>query len=170
MNSMFKPLMYQKNIFNINYDYLISKGIKLLIFDLDNTILKVGDDMPSSKTVDLFKKLNNKFKIVIASNNVKKKVKKTADYLNCDYLYSMMKPTIKIKKFLDKRYHMKNNEVAIIGDQIVTDIFVGNRLKIFTILVDPLGEKEFKITFFNRLIEKRILKKIKIKRGSYYEK
>ena len=36
--------------------------------------------------------------------------------------------------------------MCIIGDQIVTDILAGNRYKIYTVLVDPLGEKDLKIT------------------------
>lgn len=167
--SIFKPLMYKKSIFDINYDYLKSKGIEVLIFDLDNTILKVGNNIPSHETINLFKRLNNNFKVIIASNNIQKKVSKIASYLDCDYLYSMMKPTKKIKKFLEKKYHLKNDNVAIIGDQLVTDIFVGNRLNLYTILVDPLSEKDFKITIFNRWLEKRIMKKLNFKKGEYYE-
>ena len=33
------PDMYKLNIFNINYELLKEKGIKCLLFDLDNTIL-----------------------------------------------------------------------------------------------------------------------------------
>jgi predicted HAD superfamily phosphohydrolase YqeG len=65
------------------------------------------------------------------------------------------------------------NEVAIIGDQIVTDVFMGNRLHMYTVLVDPLGEKDLKVTFFNRLLENRIIshlsKKGILERGKYYE-
>ena len=60
-----------------------------------------------------------------------------------------------------------------LGDQIVTDIFAGNRFKIKTILVDSLGEKDMKITFLNRKIENCIVKKYgkrgAFARGKYYE-
>ena len=46
---------------------------------------------------------------------------------------------------------------------------MGNRLNMHTILVDPLGKKDLKITFFNRWLEERIMKRIKVKRGEYYE-
>ena len=43
----------------------------------------------------------------------------------------------------------------------------------FTILVDPLGKKDLKITSLNRFIENRILKKYEekniMKKGVYYE-
>ena len=46
----------------------------------------------------------------------------------------------------------------MIGDQIVTDILSGNKFKIMTILVDPLGKKDLKITGLNRAIETKIIK------------
>ena len=167
--SLFKPLIYQKNIFSINYKKLKERKIELLIFDLDNTILKVGDDLPSIETQELFKKLEKDFKIIIASNNVRKKVSKIADFLNCDYLYSLMKPSKRIKRFLDKKYNIDSSKCAIIGDQIVTDIIVGNRLGMCTILIDPMSERDYKVTFLNRWFEKKIMKKIKLKKGEYYE-
>ena len=141
----------------------------MLIFDLDNTILKVGDNLPNEKTIELFRNLRKDFKIVIASNNIQKKVSKIAEYLECDYLYSMMKPTKRIKRFLDKKYNIEYSKVAIIGDQLVTDIFVGNRIGLYTILVNPISSKDYKITCLNRWIEKRIMNKLKFKKGEYYE-
>lgn len=61
----------------------------------------------------------------------------------------------------------------MIGDQIVTDIFSGKLYGVKTILVDPLGVKDLKITGLNRLIEGRIVKRYEklgvFKKGSYYE-
>ena len=168
--SIFKPKMYKKNIFDIDYKYLKNNGVELIIFDLDNTILEIDKELPNEKIKILIKKLSKGFKIVIASNNVKERVSKVADYLECDHLYSIGKPTKKIKKFIDKRYGVKMNNTAIIGDQVVTDILMGNRLGMFTILIDPIGEKDLKVTYLNRWLEKRIMKIIKFKRGNYYEK
>ena len=41
--------------------------------------------------------------------------------------------------------------MAIIGDQLVTDIYAGTRYGIITVLVDPLGEKDLWVTKFNRI-------------------
>ena len=166
--NVFRPMMYKKNIFDINYDYLKEKGIKLIIFDLDNTILKVDQELPNERIKGLIKKLCQDFKIVIASNNVKERVSKVSKYLGCDHLYSIGKPTKKIKRFIDKRYGITMDKTAIIGDQIVTDIFMGNRLSMFTILVDPIGEKDLKVTYFNRWLEKIIMKRMKLARGNYF--
>ena len=167
--SKFKPEMYYKNIFNINYKLLKEKDVKVLIFDFDNTIMKVDENVPSDKVVALFKKLSSDFQVFIASNNVKERVRRIGKFMNVHAFYSVVKPTKKIKKLLLNKYDVKMNEVAIIGDQIVTDIFMGNRLHMHTILVDPLGKKDLKVTYFNRWLENRIMNIIRFKRGEYYE-
>ena len=167
--SKFRPKVYYKSIFDINYELLKKKNIKVLIFDLDNTIITVDEEVPNEKVVNLFKKINDDFKIFIASNNKKERVRRIGKYMGVHAFYSVVKPTKKIRKLLLKKYDVKMDEVAIIGDQVVTDIFMGNRLHMHTILVDPLGEKDLKVTYFNRWLEKKIIKRIKLKRGEYYE-
>ena len=167
--TLFKPKSYYKSIFDVNYEYLKKKKIKVIIFDLDNTIITVSEEVPNDKVKDLFKKLSKDFKIFIASNNKKERVRRIGKHMDVHSFYSVVKPTKKLRKLLLKKYDVKMDEVAIIGDQVVTDIFMGNRLNMYTILVDPLGEKDLKITYFNRWLEKKIMKRIKIKRGEYYE-
>ena len=167
--SKFKPCMYYKSIFDIKYNLLKDKGIKVLIFDLDNTILLVDEKEPNDKVIELITKLSKDFKIFIASNNYKERVRTVGDKLGVHAFYLIRKPSKKIKKLLLKKCTVEMNEVAIIGDQIMTDIYMGNRLGMHTILVDPMGEKDLKITFFNRVMEKIVLKRIKVKRGNYYE-
>ena len=165
----FRPKMYYKSIFDINYQLLKEKNIKVLIFDLDNTIVEADSNLPNDDVVELFKKLNNDFKVFIASNNIKERVRRIGKYLNVHAFYSVFKPTKKIKKLLLQKYNVEMKEAVMIGDQIITDIFMGNRLNMHTILVDSMGEKDLKITYFNRFLEKRIMNKIKLKRGEYYE-
>ena len=167
--SKFKPNMYYKSIFDIKYNILKDRGIKVLIFDLDNTVVLVDEKEPNDKVKELISKLSKDFKIFIASNNYKDRVRRVGDSLNVHAFYLIRKPSKKIKKLLLKKCTVEMNEVAVIGDQVMTDIFMGNRLGMHTILVDPMGEKDLKITFFNRVMEKIVLKRIKVKRGNYYE-
>ena len=65
------------------------------------------------------------------------------------------------------------SEVAIIGDQLLTDIYGGNRVGIKTILVNPVSKEDIVPTMFSRLIEKRLMKKMHKRgiftKGKYYE-
>ena len=167
--SLFKPKMYYKSIFDINYLKLKEMGIKIIVMDLDNTIAKVEERVPNKTVIDLFNKLSNDFKIVIASNNFKNRVSMMCENLPCDYFYRLYKPFLRLKRLLIKKYQIDMKNVCVIGDQIVTDIYLGNKMGALTILVDPIGEKDLKITFFNRLLEKKIIKRIKLKKGEYYE-
>lgn len=167
------PKMYKKNIFEIPYKKLKKKGIRCLIFDLDNTIALIDQEKVDDKTIDLIQKLKKDFTVVIISNNYKKRVSSYALLFDCDYVSFASKPLKKGFKKVRKKYNLKKEEIAVIGDQLVTDILGGSRSKAFTILVDPLGTKDLKITSINRFIEKKILKKYQKKdlltKGVYYE-
>lgn len=170
----FYPKMYKQNIYDINYELLKKNQIKCLVFDLDNTIALIDQDYVDSRTKTLFNKLAKDFKIFIASNNSsKKRVGKYGNILNCDYIHKSYKPSLKSLKRIVKKYNFKNNEIAVIGDQLVTDIFMGNRFNSLSILVDPMGKKDLKITGLNRFIESKIIKKYNkkniFKKGDYYE-
>lgn len=167
------PKMYQKSIQNINYKKLKKLGIKCLIFDLDNTIALIDQQMITEDTKKLLLELKKDFQIVIISNNIVSRVKPYADSVGCDFVANSRKPFAKGYKKVRKKYHFKKEEICTIGDQIVTDIIGGNYYGIYTILVDPLGKKDLKVTILNRFIERRILnyyqKKGIMKKGEYYE-
>ena len=164
----FIPKMYQKNIYTINYPKLKEKGIKLLIFDLDNTIGSVQEEIMNKRTADFLNKLAKDFIIVIASNSKEERVKKFCSPVNFYYVSLSLKPTSKSFMKIKKKYHIAYQEMAMIGDQIITDIFGANCLNIYTILVDPINN-DLKITSLNRKLEEIINKKNKLIRGNYYE-
>ena len=47
----------------------------------------------------------------------------------------------------------------MVGDQIFTDVVGGNRCNMFTILVEPIAEKDIWITLIKRPIENAIKKR-----------
>jgi len=167
---IFKPKKYYKSIFDINYNKLKDDNIKYLIFDLDNTLGLIDEGVINDKTKNFLNKLQKDFKIIIASNNNKDRVLKFVNGIDIDVFAFSLKPSGKIFRYLKKKYTKNMNEVAIIGDQLLTDILVGNRFGMLSIMIDPLGEKDLKITSFNRFLERKIFKRINFKRGNYYEK
>ena len=170
--SYFKPDCYKKNIFEIDYKKLKKIGIKCLIFDLDITLGLVSNKNCPDEAVKLIKKLKKDFIVEICSNNTTGRLKPYLDELEIDGVSWSFKPSIKGVYKIRKKYNLNKKEMCIIGDQIVTDIFTGKRYGIYTVLVDPLGVKDLKITSLNRVIENFILKRYKKKnifeRGSYY--
>lgn len=169
----FKPTIYCKDIFSINYKKLKKAGIKCLIFDLDNTLALIEEKKCPEKTKDLIKKLQKDFIIFIISNNTKKRIEPYKRDLGIDAVSLAMKPLTKGLRKIKKAYNLKKKEMVMIGDQIVTDIISGNNFNIKTILVDPLGKKDLKITGLNRKIESWIINRYRkrgiFERGQYYE-
>ena len=174
MIELFKPDMYVKDIYSIDYEKLKSYGIKCILFDLDNTLVPCFRKKPTRKLKDFIERIKDMgFKVIIFSNSKKKRLQPFKNVLEVDCSYSSKKPFQKKFKKVLKEYNFSQSEVAMIGDQLLTDIFGGNRLGIFTILVTPINGKEFIFTKFNRTIEKRIIKKLErkniFKKGEYYE-
>lgn len=168
----FKPTMYKKSIYDINYNLLKKQKIKVLIFDLDNTLALIDEDKCPEKSRELIEKLKKDFKIYIISNNTPKRIAPYAEELGIEGIANARKPFTKgLNKVLNKGY--KKEELVMIGDQLVTDILSGNLFSIKTIWTDPLGEKDLKITKLNRWLEQKILRYYKrrniLERGKYYE-
>lgn len=63
---------------------------------------------------------------------------------------------------VQKKLQEKNENIAVVGDQIFTDIIGGNRCKMYTILVDPIDKKDYWYTAWKRPIENKIKSKCKI--------
>lgn len=171
--ALFKPTMYKKNIFDINYEKLKDEGIKCLVFDLDNTLGLIDEEKCPKEAKKLLKKLKKDFTIYISSNNTRKRILPYIEDLEIEGEAFSLKPLPKGLMRIRKRCGFKKNEMVMIGDQIVTDILSGNWYGVKTILVDPLGVKDLKITGLNRKIEGAIVRKYEkrgiFKKGSYYE-
>ncbi len=170
---IFIPDVYQKSIYTINYKKLKKNGIKCLLFDLDNTIAPYKVTEPDVKVKELFARLEEDFKVIIISNSPKNRIRPFKEKLNVDCAYSSKKPfKTKYKKILEL-YNFKIDEVACIGDQILTDILGANRMGFTSILVNRVAKYETIFTRFNRFFEKFILKKLAKKNllvmGEYYD-
>lgn len=166
------PSIYKKDIFNIPYDKLKEEGIKCLIFDLDNTLALLEDKECPVIVKELVDRLKEDFFVLIITNNVRRRVVPYENTLGIPSISMAMKPLTRGLRMVQQRYKFKKKEMVMIGDQIMTDVVSGNKFGIKTILVDPLSQKDLKITSFNRYIENKVVKKYSkkgiFKRGNYY--
>ena len=94
---------------------------------------------------------------LISNNPSEKRISTIGDQLGILYKFKALKPskknTLEIIKFMNE----SNKNIAIIGDRIFTDIIVGNRCKINTILVARLNTKGLPMKVNLTLIIERIL-------------
>ena len=154
---IFYPKGYFNKVSEISLEYLKQNNINGLILDVDNTLIDYYKNI-SEETIKWVNNLkDNGIKMYILSNsNKREKVKEVASKLGLEYTYFGMKPLKigfnKAKKMLN----LENNEIAVIGDQIFTDVIGSNRMKMFSILVEPIKEKDIFITVLKRPIENYI--------------
>ena len=107
MFDKFVPDIYEKSIYTIDYKKLKKRGIKCLIFDLDNTIAPTNLKKPNKKLKDLFEKLDNmEFKIILFSNSPRTRLEPFKKELNIDCCAKAGKP--RKNKFLKISNKLKN--------------------------------------------------------------
>ena len=150
------------NIYHINPEMLKNLGIKGILFDIDNTLEEYATVIPSQKTIDFIRGLNDEgFKVGILSNAKKERADKfvkgfTAEGFN--HIYCCAKAGKPLRKGFAGMAHKMNlniNEIAMVGDQLYTDILGGNKAGCYTILVNPINVKiEPWFVRFKRFLEK----------------
>lgn len=168
-----RPDIYQNTIEDIPFAILKENGIKLLLVDIDNTLLRYKEQQVEQRIEESVKKWKRDFQIVLFSNGSKKRVKKVAEQLRVPFVACALKPWRRNFLKVLKEWKVEPCEAAIIGDQLLTDIKGGNRVGITTILINPLSNKDAFLTSMNRKREERAFKKMSAKgiffKGRYYE-
>ena len=160
--NIFYPKLRLKNIYELTPEYLKNLKIKGIIIDFDNTLLsrkKLSLTPALKKWLKIFQE--QKFKICIVSNSYSKPKRKIAESLNIPTIWRALKPKRKAFKKAIKMFKLCPKQTAVIGDQVFTDIFGGNRLGLYTILVAPINKHESIGMRIIRYFEKLILQKHK---------
>lgn len=157
------PNMQVRKITDITIEMLKENNIKGMILDVDNTLIDL-DRVPLEGIKEWIDNMKNEgIKFCIASNSLKKdKIEKFAKMLDIPYVHFSAKPTkIGLKKAKQILGIENSKNIAEVGDQLFTDVLGTNRMKMFSILTEPLCEEKVKINNLKRKLEKRVLRRKK---------
>lgn len=158
------PDDYVSSIFDIDYNKLYSNGKRLILTDLDNTLISYKTTEPTDELYKWKSELEGMgFEIIIVSNSGKKRVKHFANMLGIKYVNLSTKPLKrgfkKALKIASTKY--KKEEVVVLGDQLLTDVYGAKRMKLSMVLVKAIDNKtERLVTKHNRKNEDKMLKKV----------
>jgi HAD superfamily phosphatase (TIGR01668 family) len=150
------PRQQVKTIYEIVLSELWDKGIRGIITDLDNTLVGAKVPLATPELVEWLKHVQETgFKVVIVSNNREARVSKFAEPLGVPFIFAARKPShTAFRRALD-RLGLAPEQAAVLGDQMLTDVLGGNRMGLYTILVQPIAlEDEGFFTRINRRVEK----------------
>lgn len=153
----FYPKLWADSAYTLPYEQMKKRGVKGLIFDVDNTLAfhNAPADEKAQKLFFMFHQLG--LKVCLLSNNKEPRVKAFAQAVGAFYVFKGQKPGVKgYRKAMKMMGTDKGNTIAV-GDQLFTDIWGANRAGIYSILVLPMNPKEEIQIVLKRYLEKPIL-------------
>lgn len=135
-------LVLSAPIYAITPQLMETHGLRGLILDVDNTL--IGDDEAevSAEICQWVDLMRSQYPIWLASNNFSdRRIQKVAESLNLPYRSRAGKPSRRVVRQVLESIQLPADQVAMVGDRLFTDTIVGNRLGLFTILVQPPCEE-----------------------------
>lgn len=168
----FIPSEYQKSVKNIDFLHLYQQGFRAVFIDIDNTLVSYKEHELTTELIEFLKGIEALgFEVVLISNNNQNRVETFVGKHPYAYVFSARKPLKKgFKRGLSLIKTQNPKQIVHIGDQLMTDIYGGNRMGFYTILVSAIERKsDILPTRINRRIEKFFIKKVKKHQKALYE-
>ena len=138
--ALFRAGFLADNIYEISGAALGRRGIRLLLADLDNTLVPYGVPLPDEKLKGWRDELaaHGVTLFILSNNRHESRPCTFAQALDVPYIGHAGKP--KTASFVKAMEQMgvAPEQTAIVGDQIFTDVLGGNRAGVATILVKPI--------------------------------
>lgn len=164
MCKRFIPFAHAQSIYEVPSDFFVKNGVRLLLIDLDNTLDSYRLRQPTERAVNVIKAIKETgVTPVIVSNNREKRVKGYANEAGVECIFSAHKPfSRRIRNFL-KEKGVSNDEVMLVGDQLMTDVLAAKGAHIRVLLTEKVVKEDQWTTHINRLFDRPIRKHLKKK-------
>ncbi|BAQ60438.1 hydrolase [Geminocystis sp. NIES-3708] len=123
---------------------LIQKhNLKGLVLDVDETLVPWNEKELSSELMEWVTLMRQITDLWLVSNNLSQnRISAIASSLDLPFIFGAAKPSRrKLRQAVEAMNHPVE-QVAMVGDRLFTDVLAGNRLGMFTILVEPMVELE----------------------------
>jgi uncharacterized protein len=120
-------------------EVLQQQGLKGLVLDVDDTLVSTRTARVSPDVKVWMEGIRQVAQVVLVSNNLNRiRIHRIAKELNTPYLFGAGKPSRKKVRQAVQQMNLPFHEVGMVGDRLFTDVIVGNRLGMFTVLVEPM--------------------------------
>ena len=118
-------------------------GIEGIIIDIDDTLRSNMEMIPRCNQqwlTDVRKHL----KVIAVSNGIDRDVESYLQSVGIDYIGFAFKPLKRGFKKACEKMNLKPEQVLVIGDQLIDDIYGGKRNRMLTLKVAGPGAKQYK--------------------------
>ena len=154
------PDLLYDNVYGIDFEYLSLRGVKNLLFDIDNTLVPYTSPVPPDKVSEYILSLKKRgYNVCLISNNSKERVTLFNKTLELFAVHKAGKPSRRGLREALEHIGADIGETAFIGDQIFTDVLAAKRLGMFAVLVKPIDPREDLFFKLKRLGEKFFLRR-----------
>ncbi len=146
------------HVMDLTPDRLRELGLKALLLDLDGTLKRYDSPEVSAEMQDwIARTLSAGVRMCVVSNGRTARIGPMAERLGLPAIGGACKPLPFACRRALCTLGVTRHEVALVGDQIFTDVIAGNSAGIRTVLVHPLGGAEPLQIRLKRPIERWIL-------------
>lgn len=158
MFNCFYPVHSFGSFHEVTPNFLTKKGIKALLVDIDNTLVPWDAALPTQEVIEWVEEMKNAgIGICLISNNHEDRVKTFNEPLGLPVLFDAGKPGKACYEKGCAILGVSKEQTAVLGDQLFTDIWGGNRQGMLSLLVNPVAERDMRFVRFKRQLEKVVL-------------
>lgn len=126
-------------ILDLTPDILHRYNLKGLVLDVDGTLVPMNVSDASKELLQWVEEIRKIACLWLVSNNISAaRIGGIANALDLPYIVGAAKPSRRKLRQAVVDMNLDTHEVAMVGDRLFTDVLAGNRLGMFTILVEPM--------------------------------
>lgn len=153
-----RPDLVVRSVHDVDYAALRQRGIRALVYDLENTLCPWREWDLDAQTRALLRGLRERQMQIAILTNARvppdHPLVRELGEVGILVVTSARKPSRRGFCRTLAVLGIGPQEAAMIGDQLLTDVMGGKRSGLYTVLVDPLGPEDSCSTKVNRWVER----------------
>lgn len=156
--SLLMPELLVKRLPQVTVEDLRAMKAKGIVLDVDNTLAIHGGQIPLEGAVEWAHDMRDLgYKVMILSNNFRKRVEPLAEKFGLEYESFACKPFPFGFLRIQKRWGLRGREIVAVGDQVYTDVLGAHLAGCKAILVEPISFEHEDVTIrLRRFLEKPV--------------